>query len=108
MLIQASGQALTVNGVTVNAPAFVAAKTKCEHYLPHQHATAAQATQQSQRDLRFAKCMRSHGVPSFADPNPTDSSSNNHVARLPPGLIGSPAFQIAAKACGGGPKGPIG
>jgi hypothetical protein len=109
MLIQASGQELTVNGVSVNAPAFVAAKTKCERYLPHQQATPAQAAQQHERDLTFAKCMRSHGVPNFADPSATNSSSNNQVARLPPGVnIGSPAFQTAAKACGGGPKGPIG
>ena len=107
MLIQASGQTLTVNGVSVSGPAFVAAKAKCERYLPHQPATPAKAAEQRQRGLKFAKCMRSHGVPNFSDPNDTSSSGNNQIVRLPPGTIDSPAFQAAAKACGGGPKGPI-
>ncbi|MGH2873376.1 MAG: hypothetical protein ACRDL5_13070, partial [Solirubrobacteraceae bacterium] len=109
MLLEANGHSsLLVNGVTVNAPAFATARTKCQRYLPHQQAGPTQAAQQQQRDLKFAKCMRSHGVPNFPDPQVSSSSANNHVARLPAGIARSPAFQTAAKACGGGPKGPIG
>jgi hypothetical protein len=108
MLIEAAGQTLTVDGVSVNAPAFVAAKASCERYLPHEQASSTQAAQQRRRDLRFAKCMRSHGVPNFPDPRAAGSSGSNQVARLPAGIAQSPAFQTAAKACGGGPKGPIG
>lgn len=48
--------------------------------------------------VRFADCMRSHGVPSFPDP-----STGRRAAVVPgPGLDPrSPAFQAAQKACGG-------
>jgi hypothetical protein len=108
MLIQASGQTLSVNGVSVNAPAFAAAKARCERYLPHEQASPAQAAQQRQRSLQFARCMRSHGVTNFPDPKIVSSSQGNQVARLPGINPQPPAFQTAAKACGGGPKGPFG
>lgn len=109
MLIQGTGQTLAVNGVSVNAPAFQSARAQCQKYLPSQQATPAQAAQQRQRGLRFAKCMRSHGVPNFPDPQVLSGHGGNQVARLT-GIsaaeFNSPAFQAAAKACGGGPKGP--
>jgi hypothetical protein len=106
MRIEANGQTLSVNGVSVNAPAFQAARQECQKYLPHQQATPTQAAQQRQRGLNFAKCMRSHGVPNFPDPKIISSSGGNHVAYLPGINLQAPAFQAAAKACGGGPKGP--
>jgi hypothetical protein len=52
--------------------------------------------------------MRNHGVPSYSDPPAVTGSNGNHEARLPPGVnVESPAFQSAAKDCGGGPKGPL-
>jgi len=57
--------------------------------------------------LKFADCMRSHGVPSFPDPG----SAGTHVAEvLPNSELASPAFQAAAKACrkyGPSPGGPL-
>lgn len=106
MLIQATGQTIAVNGVSVNAPAFKAARAQCQKYLPSQPASPAQAAQQRQRGLRFAKCMRSHGVPSFPDPKIISNHGGNQVAYLPGINMQAPAFQTAAKACGGGPKGP--
>jgi hypothetical protein len=60
--------------------------------------------------LKFADCMRSHGVPNFPDPGPgggiqinSDSGINSQ----------SPAFQSAQNACskllpgGGPPRGPV-
>lgn len=58
---------------------------------------------QADAGLRVAKCMRSHGVPSFPDP------SGGGGIQLPNGLNPqSPAFQAAQKICfkllpGGGP-----
>ena len=44
--------------------------------------------------LRFARCMRAHGVPGFRDPTPTG-------ATLPAGGVDkrSPAFRAAQRAC---------
>jgi hypothetical protein len=106
MLIQGTAQTLTVNGVAVNAPAFQTARAQCQKYLPSQQPSPAQAAQQRQRGLRFAKCMRSHGVPNFPDPKVISSHAGNQEVYLPGINMQSPAFQTAAKACGGGPKGP--
>ena len=50
--------------------------------------------------------MRSHGVPTFPDPEVRTRSGGNQEAYLPGVDIQSPAVQFAAKGCGGGPKGP--
>jgi hypothetical protein len=104
--IGAHGQTVSVNGVSVNAPAFVAARQKCERYMPHIDASPAQTAQQMRRGLQFARCMRSHGAPNFPDPKVTTGQGGNQEAYLPGVNLQSPAVQSAAKACGGGPKGP--
>jgi hypothetical protein len=104
--IEASGQTLSVNGVSVDAPAFLAARQECQKYMPTQQATPTEAAHQRQRGLEFAKCMRSHGVPNFPDPKVVSSHGGNQVLYLPGINPQSPAFEAAAKACGGGPKGP--
>jgi len=109
MRIEASGQTISVNGFSFSAAAFSAARQKCRGDMPHTSASPAQAAQQRQRGLKFARCMRSHGVTNFPDPKVTSGSGANQVARLT-GVtaqeLQSPTFQAAAKACGGGPKGP--
>jgi hypothetical protein len=106
MLIQGSAHAISVNGVSLNAPAFLAARAKCQKYLPSAYASAAATAQQRQRGLNFAKCMRSHNVPNFPDPKVISSSGGNQLVYLAGINLQSPAFQAAAEACGGGPKGP--
>jgi len=105
MLIQGNAHSLSVNGVSVKAPAFLAARADCQKYLPSASASPGQTAQQQQRGLNFAKCMRSHGVPNFPDPKVLSSSGGNQVVYLPGVNQQSPAFLAAAKACGGGPKG---
>ncbi|MGO9907797.1 MAG: hypothetical protein ACLPY3_19075 [Solirubrobacteraceae bacterium] len=56
--------------------------------------------------MNFAKCMRSHGVPNFPAPKVISSSGGSQQVYLPGVNPQSPAVQAAAKACGGGPKGP--
>jgi hypothetical protein len=106
MRIDGSGQTISVNGVSVNAPAFLTARQKCERYMPHAQASQSRSAQQTQRGLQFARCMRSHGVPTFPDPKVITSTGGNQEVYLPGINPQSPAFQSAAKACGGGPKGP--
>jgi hypothetical protein len=57
------------------------------------HPTEAQIQQEQRDAVRFADCMRSHGVPSF--PDPTTSPREFKEAFNTP----SPAFQSAATAC---------
>jgi hypothetical protein len=53
--------------------------------------------------LKYAACMRSHGVPSF--PDPTFSGGRVNL-RLSPGISSSPQFKSAQQACQAqGPQG---
>jgi hypothetical protein len=109
MRIAARGRTISVNGSSFSASAFSLARQKCQPLLPHTSASPAQAAQQRQQGLKFARCMRRHGVTNFPDPKVTSGSGANQVARLT-GVsaqeLQASAFQAAAKACGGGPKGP--
>jgi hypothetical protein len=52
-----------------------------------------------ERMLAFARCMRSHGVPSFPDPT---FSASGAMRRAQAGVnLDSPAFDQAKAACGG-------
>lgn len=108
MRIEANGRSISVNGVSLNAPAFLAARAKCQKYRTGTatHPTVAQSAQQQRRGLEFARCMRSHGVPTFPDPKIINGPGGQQQAYLPGINPQSPAFQAAAKRCGGGPKGP--
>jgi hypothetical protein len=77
---------------------FQAAERACRHLLPNggQPPSQAQVQQVKAQGLRFARCVRSHGVPNFPDP---DSSG-----RIPdPASVGvdqgAPAFRAANQAC---------
>jgi hypothetical protein len=56
--------------------------------------------------LAFARCMRSHGVPTFPDPEP----GGGFAFHASPAVISSPAFKAAQSKCagliGGDPPGP--
>ena len=89
-------------------PQFKRAQRACQPLLPatsaeHQHEEFAAA-------LRFAACMRSHGVPNFPDPAPPSSGPQTGSAGRgsagggnPLGTNGvdpnSPHFQAANRAC---------
>lgn len=78
-----------------NAPAFKSASGACHHLLPNGGSppSAISAAQQAQ-DLQFAACMRSHGVPSFPDPD------HDGAFTLPAGIDQqAPQFQRAIQAC---------
>jgi hypothetical protein len=102
--IAGSGQTISINGVSLNGPAYEAARAKCQKYLPtHKTASPSPQAQAQLRAglLRFANCMRSHGVPNYPDPKVFSGQDGNQEVYLPGINPYAPAFQTAAKACGG-------
>lgn len=65
--------------------------------------TASAATR-SDTPLKFAQCMRSHGVTNFPDPSPGGGIHLDKSSGIDPS---SPVFQRAQKACAGKGLGPL-
>jgi hypothetical protein len=61
------GNLLRTRGIDKNTPVFQAAARACRSLAPTPPPPAMQAQLEAQM-LAFAKCMRSHGVPAFPDP----------------------------------------
>jgi hypothetical protein len=86
-----------------STPEFQAAAAACKSLAPVQNTSASNNTLQSQ-GLKYAACMRAHGVPNFPDPQP-GSNGGFLITGVDPN---SPQFQSAQQACqslmpGGGP-----
>jgi hypothetical protein len=64
-----SGQQVGVSDSRLNA-----AQGACQGLWPYQALTQTQQRQQLTDDLKFAQCMRSHGLPNF--PGPTNSDGH--------------------------------
>jgi hypothetical protein len=84
---------------TPGSPPDLAAERDCKSLLPeggtHQIPTAAQREQNLVLLLRWAKCIRAHGVPDFPDPT-------SQGLRISPSSgidLNSPAFLGAQKSC---------
>lgn len=93
------GKGLQVNGNEVGAdsPTYKAADAKCKPLMPGGGNGGDNAPKDRAAALKYSKCMRSHGVPKFPDPNP------NGGLNLDGGKIGmspdDPTFKAALKAC---------
>jgi hypothetical protein len=61
------GKSTLVNLAASNSH-YPAAQRACQHLWPYQAPTQAQDQQQLTGDLKFARCMRAHGLPDFPDP----------------------------------------
>ncbi len=86
-------------GAAINplSPAFRSAFIACEKQLPGGGPkTTALTESQKLRALKFAQCMRAHGVPNFPDPG----SGAGPGQAIPD--ITSPAARRAIKTCHGG------
>jgi hypothetical protein len=85
-------------GVNPSSPAFQSASQSCKSLAPQGTASPAQSAQSSAKAVKFAQCMRAHGVPNF--PDPTSVGGGNFSMNLPPGVDpNSPQFQAAGQAC---------
>ncbi len=99
-----SGPSTRVNGVPVSGPAFQSAMQACRQYLPNGgHPSAEKTAEIKAKALAMARCMRSHGVPNFPDPQFQTGPGGGFGIRLGGAGVdpSSPAFQAAQKACGG-------
>jgi hypothetical protein len=85
-----------------NDPMFKAANQACRQLLPGGEQAPAPSVPKVAAELRWAHCLRSHGVPSFPDPNSHGAFDSGKFDSS------SPAFQTAGKACDSlQPTGPI-
>jgi hypothetical protein len=91
-----------VSELGVTQAQFTAAGTACQALWPYQAPTQAQEEQQLVNDLKFARCMRSHGLPNFPDPI-TDPKSGEAEFVLSTSKLGaspqSPLIQGKAHQC---------
>jgi hypothetical protein len=90
---------LTLTRLGVSRSRLQAAESACRHLLPNggQPPDQAQLLRVKAQGVKFARCVRNHGLPSFPDPGSD--------GRIPdPASVGidqgSPRFQAANRACG--------
>jgi hypothetical protein len=116
LLVHSSDHNGHVTGVNPSSPQFQAASKACAKLAPNggKPPSAAEQTKMQEKALQFSQCMRSHGVPSFPDPEFSHNGGgvgvriggkNGGPGRIDPN---SPQFQAAQKACQSilpGPKG---
>jgi hypothetical protein len=76
-----------------------AAQRACNHLLPNGGSgpNAARVQQVKALSLRFAQCVRAHGVPNFPDPDSTGRIPDPASAGIDQG---APKFESANQACG--------
>jgi hypothetical protein len=93
---------LVVDGKTFDGTVVSAAMKACKQFLPGGGGPPPQLTPaQKNKVLAQAACMRTHGVPNFPDPNFSGGGVGVKIANGSGINPQSPAFQTAAKACGG-------
>jgi hypothetical protein len=86
---------LLITGIDPNSPQFRSAEKDCQKFIPKQQPPSpAQRAHAQAQALRFAACMRSHGVPSF--PDPTFSAGNIGQRGID---SNSAQFRAADKVC---------
>jgi hypothetical protein len=85
----------------VSSSRFQSAQTACQHLLPNggRGPNQAQLQQSRTQALKFSRCMRTHGVTNFPDPDSTGRIPDPATLR-PPLNQGAPHFQAANRACG--------
>jgi hypothetical protein len=94
---------------TPHSPAFQSAFAVCRHFLPNNGAPGQDAKHspaQIAAFVAFARCIRSHGFPSFPDPNSSGDLTHEMVAVAGINLH-QPAVQQAGDACVGVTHGVI-
>jgi hypothetical protein len=114
VLLRSSDRDGHVTGVNPQSAQFQAASKACAKLSPKggKPPSPAEQAKLQEKALQFSQCMRTHGVPSFPDPEFSSGGVGIHIggekggpSRIDPS---SPEFQAAQKACQSimpGPKG---
>jgi hypothetical protein len=90
------GYGLTIGDETANSPQFKNAQQACKKLLPNGGTQDSQEqAKQLQTALKYAACIRAHGMPNFPDPK-LHAGGGIEMGEAPD----SPQFKIAQKACG--------
>ena len=89
------------SGINPNSPQYAAANRACQSKMGSgPHASQAQQAKIQANLLKFAECMRTHGVPGYPDPH---FGANGMVTQKISKGSGvdpnSPQYQAAQKAC---------
>jgi hypothetical protein len=88
------GYGLTIGNEIANSPQFKNAEQVCKKLLPNGGApTAQEQAKQLQEALKYAACIRAHGMPDY--PDPKVHGGGIEMGEAPD----SPQFKIAQKAC---------
>jgi hypothetical protein len=92
------GVAIQLNGgpgsdLNKRNPRFNAANQVCRSLEPGGSGIPQQSAQKIAAEVRWARCMRSHGLPNFPDPNGQGAFDRSEFDES------TPAFQSASKAC---------
>jgi hypothetical protein len=87
------------SSINIQAPSFQAALKPCMSQFNATHPRPPVSAATKAAILKFAQCMRTHGVPTF--PDPRFPAGGGIAIQAPPGVSGnSPSFDHAQKACG--------
>ena len=90
---------ITYGPVDIHSAQYLSANRICQRQLPPGPSlTTAQKREDVSQALEFARCIRSHGVPDFADPVITGGGAGVGF-RVPRVGRNSPQFQAAVHAC---------
>jgi hypothetical protein len=103
-----SNGAFSTSGIDLNSPQFSLASSACKDLRPtggvHFQLSAAQQRALLKQGLKFAACMRAHGIPSFPDPDVQNVKAGgisfSTTGLAPPGQKPNwPRFLAASRAC---------
>jgi hypothetical protein len=85
---------VSADSLGVSSSVYQSALNACRHLAPDATpSSGAQRRQMLSQLLQFARCMRSHGVPDFPDPDSVG-------LRVPHDMTQLPQYQRAYQACG--------
>ncbi len=94
-----SGQILLTPSVNTDTAAYQSAYNDCKSLEPPPPVDPAASSQRLAAAVKFATCMRAHGVPEFPDPQGTSNGGIGFSATPGGSDTNSPAFQRADQKC---------
>lgn len=87
-----------IQGADPGSAQFAVAMKACQRLMPHGVASGTEEHQEFLQGVKAARCIRSHGYPTWPDPSGQNGANFQSV---PAGIdMKSPQFQAADKACG--------